>query len=523
MKFWESLILFVAGLALALGIAAFQPAPGYMDADYYYAGGMQLAAGGRLDEPFLWNYLDDPAGLPHPAFAYWMPLASVVAALGMLLTGEFDFGSARLGFFFLAAWIPVVTAWLAYGQSKRRVTAWTAGGLALFSGYYAVYTGLTETFTLYMLLGTAFLAAASQLGAGARKALLLGAVAGLLHLTRADGLLWLVLALWVIALQIGRGPEPGQPWQARAGHCALVLLAYGLVMSGWYGRNLLVFGGLFPPGNSRTLWVLEYDQLFSFPAGSLTFSNWWSAGVGYLTQQRWEALVSNAQNVLAVQGNIFLLPLILAGLVRLRRDVTIQLAGAMWLVTLGVMTLVFPLAGARGGFLHSEAAFQPLLWGVAAEGLIGFIGLGVRFRNWKLERAAVGFGILAVLIAAVVTLGLTMVRLLGDASGDWAISWRQYAQMDQALDRMQVPPQTVVVVNNPPGFFVSTGRSAIVIPNGDLDTVLAVAKKYHAEYLILEENTVQALAPIYRIPGDRPGLKYLERVDALDLYQIISP
>jgi hypothetical protein len=96
MKLWEYLILFGLGLALVMGIGALQPAPGYMDADYYYAGGIQLASGGKLEEPFLWNYLDNPVGLPHPAFTYWMPLPAVVAAAGIYLTGEFDFGSARL-------------------------------------------------------------------------------------------------------------------------------------------------------------------------------------------------------------------------------------------------------------------------------------------------------------------------------------------------------------------------------------------------------------------------------------------
>src|SRR5512146_3438245 len=128
MKTWEYVILCVLGLAVSLVVAASQNSPGYMDADYYYAGGIQLASGKGLTEPFLWNYLDDPAGLPHPAFSYWMPLASLLAAAGMALTGETDFFSARLAFFLLAGLVPAVTAWLAYRQTRRRVTAWTAGG-----------------------------------------------------------------------------------------------------------------------------------------------------------------------------------------------------------------------------------------------------------------------------------------------------------------------------------------------------------------------------------------------------------
>jgi hypothetical protein len=43
-----------------------QPVPGYMDAEYYYAGAIRLHEGYGFTQPFLWNYLDEPAGLPHP-------------------------------------------------------------------------------------------------------------------------------------------------------------------------------------------------------------------------------------------------------------------------------------------------------------------------------------------------------------------------------------------------------------------------------------------------------------------------
>jgi hypothetical protein len=67
---WKlSLLLAGLGLIAALFVAAFQSAPGYMDADYYYAGGRTLATGHGFTEMVLWNYLDNPAGLPHPSNA----------------------------------------------------------------------------------------------------------------------------------------------------------------------------------------------------------------------------------------------------------------------------------------------------------------------------------------------------------------------------------------------------------------------------------------------------------------------
>src|SRR5512140_3996145 len=53
---------------------------GYMDASYAIHVAENLAIGRGLVENVLWNYLDRPAGLPHPSNLYWMPLPSMLIA-----------------------------------------------------------------------------------------------------------------------------------------------------------------------------------------------------------------------------------------------------------------------------------------------------------------------------------------------------------------------------------------------------------------------------------------------------------
>ena len=141
---------------VALVIVALQPVPGYMDADYYYAGGKQLASGHGFTDPFLWNYLDHPQGLPHPSNSYWNPLASIVAAGGMVLTGKINFLSARIGFILMAALAPLVVAALAYRISRKRHLALLAGLLTIFSGYYLPFIVTTDNYSLYMLVGALY-------------------------------------------------------------------------------------------------------------------------------------------------------------------------------------------------------------------------------------------------------------------------------------------------------------------------------------------------------------------------------
>ena len=151
------LLLTLLGLAVATVVAALQPSPGYMDADYYYAGGLQLASGHGFTEPYLWNYLDNPIGLPHPSNAYWMPFASLLAAAGAVLFGSASWITARAGFLLVAALIPPVTAALAWSYSSRRDLAITSGLLAVFPAFYLPFLPVTDTFGLYMLFGGSFL------------------------------------------------------------------------------------------------------------------------------------------------------------------------------------------------------------------------------------------------------------------------------------------------------------------------------------------------------------------------------
>ncbi|MEN6392277.1 MAG: hypothetical protein ABFD53_00485, partial [Anaerolineaceae bacterium] len=95
MKKIDYLALFIFEILIILLVGLFQKSPGYMDAEYYYSGGIRLAEGYGFSEEFLWNYLDDPQGIPHPSHGYWMPLASILAAAGMFVGNRISFEFGR--------------------------------------------------------------------------------------------------------------------------------------------------------------------------------------------------------------------------------------------------------------------------------------------------------------------------------------------------------------------------------------------------------------------------------------------
>ena len=530
-------ILLLINLAVIAVCWQFQRSPGYMDSAYYYIGARQLASGQGLTEPILWNYLDDPVGLPHPSHTYWMPLTSLVSSLGMLLFKNIGFLAARIPLSLLAGLLPWLVAALSVRldpaaspaqRSRRWLLAWV---LAAFSGFYFQYFTLTDSFILYMLLGTGFL----WLGFGLKSTaaepapsgkglwlrfLLLGILAGLLHLTRADGLLWLLAAPLAAAWAVGRDFYRQPRFY---GLLLLIALGYLSTAGWWLARNLQLYGTPLP-GGSQTLWLTMYDDTYAYPANFLTFDHWWAAGLGSALSARWDAFLWNLANLVGVQGLVILFPLMLIGLWRLRSRRLVQAAAALWLLIFAVMTLVFPFAGSRGGYLHSGAAFQPLLWAAVPLGLDTVIDWGARHRNWKRSQAWSVFGVGLGLLAVALTVGLYATRVIGPQplTPLWDADERTFQQVDLALISLGAPADAVIMVNNPPGFNAATRRPAVVIPNGDAATALAAACRYDAAYLLLDVNAPAGLRPLFDAPADTAGLTYLQSTAGVQVYQVTS-
>ena len=446
-----------------------------------------------------------------------MPLASLLAAAGAELFGTSSWLAARIGFLLVAALIPPLTAGLSWSFTSRRDLALTSGLLAVFPAFYLPYLPVTDTFGLYILFGGFFFLVLSH-KPSALNPLLLGLLAGLMHLARADGLLWLLLAFIAVLLFRKSNQSPISLLYS----LLAVIAGYLLVMTPWFIRNYAAFGTPMAPGGSKLLWLTSYDQLFSYPAGQITISAWWQTGLRDILRARAWSLGLNLSTLLSVQGEVFLLPLIGLGFWHLRMDRRVHLAGLAWLGTLLAMTLIFPFAGARGGFFHSGAAIQTVWWALAPLGLDRLIIWGSRKRGWNATEAGAVFLPALVVLAALLTSVIVYGRVIGGGGG---IVWGQekdaYSRIDTVLVSQGLKDATVVMVANPPGFYLASGNPAIAVPDGDLNTLLSVAQRYGAKYLILEQgSTPGGLMPVYDNPEDQAGLKYLGNKEGAQLYAI---
>lgn len=514
-------VLFALGFIVPFAVSRFQSLPGYMDADYYFSGGVQLASGHGFTEPYLWNYLDDPMRLPHPSHTYWMPLASIVSALGMGLTGQSTYAAGRLPFILLSACVPLLTAALAFSVSHQTRLAMVSGFLSIFSLYYAPFMPVPDNYALFMLLGGAFLLFAPRHEKWIPVAL--GALAGLMTLARSDGLLWLGLAgltvMWKYIDKTEGVKNTFKEWlQLIIPAGFLVVLGYLLTMGFWHVRNMNLFGSLLTPGGGRLLWLQNYNQTFIYPAESLTSESFLRAGWNSALQNRLRAFSANFGNAFGAQGGIFLFPFILIGLWQLRHELGTKIAVTGWLLLFAVMTIIFPFAGSRGSFFHAGAAFQPYWWVAAPIGLDAMISWARNHGRFTDKNAPYFLQGILVLLAVFMTGYLVNFRVI---SSGWAKDDFIYPAVEKMFLDNGIQPGDVVIVRNPPGYFIASGRSSVALPFGDESTILSVAKKYNARYLVIEKGgTFPSIQDLYDKPQNNPSFIYLGEVNEAKLYHI---
>jgi hypothetical protein len=159
------------------------------------------------------------------------------------------------------------------------------------------------------------------------------------------------------------------------------------------------------------------------------------------------------------------------------------------------MTLVFTFPGMRGGLFHSGGALLPFFFAASGPGLeVALRWTARRLHSWHARRAWPVFS------AGLVGLALLVTALAlwqsGVLSGDWNQRDWGYAEIDRWLADHGAA-QAVVMVGNAPGFTWHTGHSAVAIPNEALDTILGVADRYGARYLVLDGTRTRTTDDLY--------------------------
>jgi hypothetical protein len=273
-----------------------------------------------------------------------------------------------------------------------------------------------------------------------------------------------------------------------------------------------------PPGGSRALWLDNYDQTFSFPASTLTAQSFFALGWRKILSGRLWALGNNLPSGFAAHGGIILFPFIVIGIIQYWKDERVKLGVVAWLILFAVMTFVFPFAGARGAFFHAGASLQPLWWTLAPLGLESVVHWA-RGRGMFDDRAQTFFRIVLVAITVLLTFYVAYLRI-------FSLGWGEsegYDRVEKFLVARGISQNDIVIIRNPVGYYATNHRSAIVIPYGGADALLALSDKFGARYFVLEPEAVMPpLEGLFKNPHDHGRFDYLGEVDGAQVYEIIE-
>ncbi len=302
------------------------------------------------------------------------------------------------------------------------------------------------------------------------------------------------MLLLSVLLAVALWPKPRAHWRgALAG-----VLAYLLVMTPWLARNWAQFGALLPSGGLSTAWLRGYDALVAYPPNA-SAADFWTWGAGNILASRWEALRNNAGTFLAVETWVVLGPFAL-GALWARRERPFWWGVALYALALhAAMTFVFAFPGYRGGLFHSAAALLPFWAVLSALGLDDGIAWLARRRRWPRAQAQNVFGGAAVVLAVALSLGVLSARL-----PTWNANGRFYRALTADL-----PPDAVVMVNDPPSLYYHAGLGGVVVPNADPAVVPEIARRYGVTHLLLDVNRTAPFTDLWLGREQRDFLRLL--------------
>lgn len=522
-----SFTLFLVALVVRFLTFALFPHPGYPDASYYVSVARELAAGHGLNIPYMWAFVEVgsrvPAlgALPLPAFAHWMPLASLIQLPFIVLLGPSDLASA-LPFILLAAMLAPLTYRLGRDLLGRESTARIAGGLAVTGVSLAPYLSQPDNYALYafLVVGCFWLVARVLRGLGRPNLQLAiaGVLAGLAVLSRNDGvLLFLTVgAIWLF----------GQPWRKQANRPRLSLrglLIFGLaglvVMAPWFARQLIEFGSLFPSSVSgRILFIREYDEMFSAD-GPLNLSYLLSWGIGPLLQSRVLGLGVAFFLWALYPGAVVLAPLALVGAWAHRRVIALR----PWFVWIAIFWLWSGLIATvhltSGNFIHSASAVLPLTMILIAAGFEATMaGAARRWPSW--DAPAGSRRLLAGLLAIAIIMGAIST---GKSVSLWIQYRDAYTQVTTYLNA-NGPADARVMSSDPGEVWLVTGHPGIQTPNSDAAITKQALDNYGIRWVVLDPNSIVptfadlitgrttypflSAKPVFTVPNSMPGARY---------------
>jgi hypothetical protein len=502
------LVLYLIALGVRLVVTAWVPFPPTEGSLYYLDVARNLVTGHGLVTDVQWSYATPPIGVPRPAFDLWLPLASFIDALPMLLLGA-THQAGQLARSLLGAAIAPL-AWAVtreagtldvLGTRRTSAAAIAAGVLAAILGPWLVATAGPDSTVPFAVLGTldalliARLLRPGEAGSrpSVRAGLVLGLALGLTYLARQE-VVWIGLTLLILgAPRIVRATSDGRLRTALRLLGPVVVGGLVLVVP-WLVRQQVTFGGGAAGQVMDNVLLLRNEQIFALHDAP-TLAAFLAQGVGGILGNIARAVATQLTDTVILGA----FPVGLVGIVSiigLRRRRSLRSPSALLVLLLsGVITflasaLLFPVATLWGTFQHASG---PLLVGLIVAAVLGIDGVMTRLsvaRGWDPVNVIVGPATLIALTLPVTLIQVAAVR--GSA-----------LDMERRIEAVAVALDAVAATSPDPA-----GDLAAPLVS---DHPMSLAWLLDRPVLVLPDDPPAALGELARVTGARRLIIFDER------------
>jgi len=473
-----------AGLALRFYLAHFAQMPGHGDSAFYYTVAKNIASGRGPVVDYIVYFFSGLLPLPHYAGDFWNPSASYLIAIPMFLLGKNI--SAALVAPILFGILPAVAAYLAgLKYSASSTIGALAGVLTFFSPFQIWFSVTTEAIIFAGAFGSLalyFMMRGSESPPHLLWAALFG---GLANLIRQDAIFLLIVLQGCILLSRS----------ARRQKLLLMVAAtviHALVLSPLLIKNFTELHAPFPPGPARIAFLTTYEDFHSF-GKEITWKTLRATfGIRGIFARRLHTAGENLG-----QLEYFIDPVLVTLLLLALAD------ALLFSRKTRPLSLLLPAAA----FATSEYLFYSAVVNFSGPGsLIKSLGslmpficlLIVDFFGKYLSAKPLLLGVVALLVAYS---GFQGFMKNYSSTMYYNGVYEQYKTLKSIVSkdaehRGMNMAEIVIMARDVWDVHEATEFKTVMVPNNDIATIVAVARHYHARYLLLPARRPQ-LEKIY--------------------------
>lgn len=283
---------------------------------------------------------------------------------------------------------------------------------------------------------------------------------------------------------------------------------------------MAVFGSLSPStASGKVLYIRNIGEWNSITTPA-SLDHLLGMGIGPLLATRVGGLVAAVFIFSVLVGVLLLVPFMVIGAWRRRRDVAFGPFFGYAFLLFAFSAIVSAVHVPGGTFIHSAVALAPHAYVLALEGVVAAVGwMARRRRRWDAASASRLFtGATVAFVAIIAVTGSFTVH------AGWDAKRVRMQAVAAALDTAGAPVTDRLMSIDASGYRYWTGRGGVVLVNDPIDTVASVARAYGIRWLILEKDDTVPAARAILVDGQRPdwvGPPILS-TDAVSVYPVCT-